>query len=122
MKAQNSVASIAILVALMSAPAMAADMRLPPPLASVPLAPSWTGFYLGAHMGSAWTNSEWTAIGVPGTDASIDAAGFIGGVQGGFNYQFAGGWVIGVEGDFTGSTMSKSVNGCFADPTQTCTL
>ena len=31
-------------------------------------------------------------------------------------------WVIGIEGDFTGSTMSKSVNGCFLDPTQTCTM
>ncbi len=66
------------------------------------------------------TNSEWTTFGVPGTDASIGAAGFIGGVQMGWNYQFAGGWVIGIEGDFTGSTMSKSVNGCFFDPTQTC--
>jgi len=122
MKSQISLASIATLVALASAPVMAADMRLPPPPAPAPLAFPWTGFYLGAHMGSAWTNGEWTAIGVLGTDASIDAAGFIGGVQAGFNYQFAGGWVIGLEGDFTGSTMSKSVNGCFADPTQTCTL
>ena len=123
MKSQISVPSIAIVIALTSAPAMAADMRLPPPPAPPPpLAYNWTGFYLGAHMGSAWTNSEWTTLGVSGTDASIDAAGFIGGVQAGFNYQFAGGWVIGLEGDYTGSTMSKSANGCFADPTQTCTL
>ena len=79
MKFQISVLSIATIVALTSAPVMAADMRLPPPPAPPPppLAYTWTGFYLGAHMGSAWTNSEWTTFGVPGTDASIGAAGFI---------------------------------------------
>ena len=104
--------------------ASAADVGLkaPPPFAPAPPPLyTWTGFYLGAHMGSAWSNSEWTTVGV-GTDASIDAVGFIGGGQMGWNYQFAGGWVIGMEGDFTGSTMNKSVNGCFIDPAQTCTM
>ena len=117
-----SVASIATLIAFAAAPVMAADMRLPASPAPPPLAYTWTGFYLGAHMGSAWTNSEWTTVGVPGTDASIDAAGFIGGAQIGLDYQFASRLVIGIEGDFTGSTMSKSVNGCFIDPAQTCTI
>jgi outer membrane immunogenic protein len=122
MKSRISVVSIAALIAFSAAPVMAADIRVPAPPVPLPLAYTWTGFYLGAHMGSAWTNSEWTTVGVPGTDASINAAGFIGGGQIGLNYQFASRWVIGIDGDFTGSTMNKSVNGCFTDPTQTCTI
>ena len=89
MKSRISVVGTAALIAFAAAPAMAADMRLPAPPAPPPLAYIWTGFYLGAHMGSAWSNSEWTTAGVSGTDASINAAAFIGGAQIGWNYQFA---------------------------------
>ena len=43
-----------------AAPASAADMPVkaaPPP----PVAPiyNWTGFYIGAHVGGAWTDTDW---------------------------------------------------------------
>ena len=43
-----------------AAPASAADMpvKAPPP---PPVAPiyNWTGFYIGAHVGGAWTDTDW---------------------------------------------------------------
>lgn len=124
MKSPITKLTIAALIAVTALPAIAADMRVLPAMsAPPPLAYNWTGFYLGGHLGSAWSNGEWTTLGVSGADASINSAvGFIGGGQIGWNYQFAGGWVVGIEGDFSGSTMNKSVNGCFADTTQTCTM
>ena len=38
----------------------------------------------------------------------LSPAGFIGGGQIGYNYQFAPHWVVGVEGDFQGATQSDS--------------
>jgi outer membrane immunogenic protein len=83
---------------------------------------SWTGFYVGGHVGAGWGTTE--------TDANIGAAtfsvnngpfqtipgnlglnlpigqtqmnGFLGGVQAGYNWQ-SGIMVFGVEGDFTWS-------------------
>ena len=65
-----------------------------------PLPVNWTGLYLGAHVGSLWAHSDWATVGGP-----IDprAAGFLGGGQIGYNYQF-GNWVFGVEADASGST------------------
>ena len=51
-------------VALMAAPAIAADMTLPvkaPPVAPAPAASGWTGFYLGADAGLSATDAKWTA-------------------------------------------------------------
>jgi hypothetical protein len=41
-------------------------------------------------------------------------SGFIGGGQVGFNYQINQ-WVLGVEGDFAGTTIKDSVNGTRLD-------
>jgi outer membrane immunogenic protein len=110
-------------LALISA-ASAADLPRRGPVYKAPeaaFAPafSWTGFYVGGHIGAGWNRSVWTAPGF--YDADIDSTGFIGGGQVGWNYQFANRIVIGIEGDFTGTTMDETVSGCFADPTQTCT-
>lgn len=89
--------------------ASAADLRLkapPPP----PPVWSWTGFYIGGHVGAGWgtTEADINSINIAGIVAlsgfSIPVAqtqsnGFLGGVQGGFNWQFASWGVIGVEAD-----------------------
>lgn len=76
--------------------ALAADLRAPPRKAPPLLAPapvfSWTGFYVGGHIGYGW--SQFSADG-----DSRTAKGFLGGVQGGFNYQIDQ-FVIGVEGEY----------------------
>jgi outer membrane immunogenic protein len=81
--------------ALLSAqiiPAMAADMA---PLDRGPIAPGfhWTGVYLGADLGGGWSTIQADSIG------TNDASSVIGGVYAGYNWQFASGWVIGIEGD-----------------------
>src|SRR6201990_2850075 len=94
----------AALVAL-AAPAFAADMP-PRPYTKAPaytapaLVYNWTDFYVGGHLGGAFAGND----SLQGSDAR-----FLGGVQGGFDYQFAPNWVIGVEAQY--SWLSNSNNG-----------
>jgi outer membrane immunogenic protein len=88
----------ATLMALMAgAPVFGADLAVAP--AGVPAPPpqfSWTGCYVGGHVGGVLSEDSTTnAVG-----ASVDrsSAGFVGGGQIGCDYQFASGWVAGAEG------------------------
>src|SRR6516164_474122 len=96
------------LAAMVAGPAMAADMPLkaPPPVVYY----SWTGCYVGAHVGgkSSRATTSWGAVSpaeaavfFPGTAVadSIYMSGALGGAQVGCQYQFAGGWLFGIEGD-----------------------
>jgi outer membrane immunogenic protein len=73
-------------------PAMAADMA---PLDKGPIALpfNWTGVYLGADLGGAWSTIQAGSLG------TTDASSVIGGVYAGYNWQFAPEWLIGIEGD-----------------------
>lgn len=65
---------------------------------------SWTGFYVGATAGGAF-NRESVSVG-PFGSLSTNPAGFVGGGEAGFNYQFpASNVVLGGETDFQGSTL-----------------
>jgi outer membrane immunogenic protein len=97
----------AALIALVS-PAMSADMRTPVYKAPPPVVPvwSWTGCYLGGHAGGLWAKSkEWT-VRTPGGAFFGQSLGghevdsWFGGVQAGCDYQFVGGFVIGIQGDY----------------------
>ena len=105
-------ASSAIAALMLAAPASAADLRvkarpLPPPAPVF----SWTGFYFGAHVGGAWGTTELTlksissdGFAVSGFSVPISQTqtnGFLGGVQGGYNWQIAPWAVIGVEAQFS---------------------
>ena len=87
-------------------PAIAADMRAPVYKAPPPVVPawSWTGCFVGGHAGSLWTKQDWTNL-TPGGDffgawlGRHQANNWLGGVQSGCDYQFAGGFVIGIQGD-----------------------
>jgi outer membrane immunogenic protein len=91
--------------------AMAADMSLPPapPPVQAPPPPLWTGFYVGVNGGGAWdpTGGQNTNCGSACTAAETTLAGVAGGVQVGYNYQL-GVMVIGVEGEFSGSSLRGS--------------
>jgi outer membrane immunogenic protein len=95
------------LTALVASPAVAADLSRPaPPAYKAPPPPpvfSWTGFYLGGNLGGAWAQHTVTDsfFGVT-FDTGTSNGVFIGGGQVGFNYEFGGGFVLGVEGEFEG--------------------
>ncbi len=89
----------------------AADMAVKAPVVVPPPVWTWTGFYLGAHVGAGWgtTEASLTSIVVPGagilnTSFPIDQnskSGFLGGGQIGYNWQ--SGWaVFGVQADIAG--------------------
>jgi outer membrane immunogenic protein len=102
---------LAGLALLASAPAFVADMAVAP--APAPVAyPSWTGFYIGVHAGAAWQNFSSGSINDPnganasGPVAGSSALGAVGGLQVGYNWQFAPVWVAGVEGDFSWTSLA----------------
>ena len=91
-----------------------------PALAAAPSF-SWTGFYVGINAGAGWGR---TTLSDPepgflagaltdfeGTSVTANSSGFLGGGQIGFNYQFAPGWIFGLEGQFSGADISGTFNG-----------
>ena len=107
-------------IALLSGAAFAADlptMKAPP--APQPMAPvvSWTGLYIGVNAGYGGDQFSYP-YSIPGFvtgSASITSSGFIGGVQAGYNYQFATSWVGGIEADIDAADIKGqiAVNGNF---------
>ena len=91
-------------LAAMAAPAFAADMPARPytkaPAYTAPaVVYNWTGFYIGGHVGGAFAGDN----SLQGSDAR-----FLGGVQGGFDYQFAPNWVLGAEAQYSWLTSSNN--------------
>src|SRR6266851_2350861 len=93
--------TVALVALGAAAPAMAADLAARPytkaPAYAAPIY-NWTGFYIGGHVGGAFAGNN-SLIGNDGR--------FLGGVQGGFDYQFAQSWVAGVEYMFAPSWSAK---------------
>ena len=89
---------------LTSTSALAADLA---PQAVEPVAPvvapvyNWTGFYAGVHAGAAIGQGKVGSVKLNGT-------GFLGGVHAGYNSQFDGGFVVGLETDIDYSSVKKS--------------
>jgi outer membrane immunogenic protein len=134
-----SVSAIALVIAgasavtLFSDPADAADLRAPVRAAPPPIAApvySWTGCYVGAHVGWGWGDNHATegsfapasfhTVGPANTGINTNGALF--GGQVGCNYQFGGwspwagsNWVIGVQGDFAGTDINGKANDSLTD-------
>ena len=79
---------------------------------------SWTGFYIGGTAGVGWGNeASDVALSTGVTNASPIVPGsyekrmfgFMGGVEGGYNYQFNS-LVVGVESDFSYANVNGSAN------------
>ena len=101
-----------VAVATTLSAAFAADLPYKAsPAPPTPVLPSWTGFYVGAHIGAAWQNLSSGGIQDPnGFLASGNLPGgsetaAIGGLQAGYNWQFAPSWVAGFEGDFSWTSL-----------------
>jgi outer membrane immunogenic protein len=82
--------------------AFAADLPRKAPIAPAPVVQifNWSGFYIGGHIGGAWSDRCLTVEGF-GEVGCSDSSGFLGGGQIGFNFQTANNFVFGVE--FSGS-------------------
>ena len=91
---------------LAASQASAADLPRKAP-AYVPPAPppiTWTGCYIGANVGGIFSSGSATFDGV---EVSRDNSGFAGGGQIGCDYQFAGGWVIGIRDMFNWANVGR---------------
>jgi outer membrane immunogenic protein len=114
--------AIAALTAVGTVAAQAADLptrkEAPAPV-FVPPPFTWTGFYVGVNAGGIWPSGSRSATIIAPTvfpfpvstffpgGLGSQSAGFIGGGQAGYNWQ-TGAFVLGVETDFDGTTLSKS--------------
>jgi outer membrane immunogenic protein len=110
---------IAAATALLSLPAGAADLPRKAP-AYVPPAPppfTWTGFYGGIHAGWGWSDTSADVVGtfaglaIDPAPLGLSSNGVIGGAQIGYNWQFAPNWVLGIEGDVSGTGIHDTVVG-----------
>jgi outer membrane immunogenic protein len=118
----------AALAGLSATSAFAADMAVKAPMYTKEVSPAynWTGFYIGATLGGGEQNSStgYSAnpsfvnfgglvqpaflAGALATNTKERGDGVLGGLTLGYNWQMAN-WVVGVEGDFSGTSFdSKS--------------
>jgi outer membrane immunogenic protein len=97
-------ATVALVALGATAPALAADLA-PRTYTKAPayVAPiySWTGFYLGGHIGGAFS----------GDNSLQGDSRFLGGVQGGYDYQFYNNIVLGVEAQYSWLSDNNSDGG-----------
>lgn len=117
------VGTAGILIALAGS-AVAADMAYkasPPAVAPIY---SWTGFYIGANAGYAWTDSTDSLTPANAvaqgfftppppqiaTSLPLNPKGFIGGGQFGYNWQVSPMWVLGFETDFQGANLNSTIS------------
>lgn len=95
--------------ALSSTSVFAADLAARPyTKAPAYVAPiyNWTGFYIGAQVGGAFSGSDgYTST--AGVVGNRDDSSFLGGGVVGANYQFAPNWVVGLEGEFNGLSNNR---------------
>ncbi len=96
---------ISAFLVVLSGAAFAADLpskKMAPIMEAPALAFSWTGAYVGGQMGyfgSRVTGPFTNSTGTNSSAYSINKSSFLLGAYAGYNYQFAGNIVVGVEGD-----------------------
>src|SRR5262245_16470215 len=94
-------------------PVRAADLGPPAVRPSAAIPWSWSGFYLGGHVGAALTTTDVAdPFGTALFGDQVRSPGFLAGGQVGYNYQL-GSVVFGIEGDASWAT-SDGTNTCFA--------
>ena len=116
------IANLAAAAMTMAGPALAADFPVKAPAPFVERF-SWTGCYLGGHVGGAWARKDITdpvqlvqdSFLFPGATTGVTTvnpspSGAVIGGQIGCDYEFPSNFVIGVEGSASGSTMRSSQN------------
>jgi outer membrane immunogenic protein len=97
---------------LTSTSAFAADLAPQPvePVAPVYVPYVWTGFYAGGHIGVVGGDDKVDNLFFRSSN-SFNDTNFLGGLHAGYNYEFEGGFVLGLEGDVDYTGLSKSRGG-----------
>ncbi len=114
MKKTLAAATIAALVGAVGA-ANAADLYRGGSMKDVPAyapPPTWTGFYIGAHVGGIWAdinNHNLDNFAPAANWGNANNDGVFGGGTVGYNYQ-TGAFVFGVEADFGGAGLTGNWN------------
>jgi outer membrane immunogenic protein len=122
-----SVAGMAVAGALIASPALAdggypiyGDGGLKDEVLLAPPPITWTGFYLGAHVGGGFADSDWTSrfesgdIVHFGDTFSHNPQGWLGGGQIGYNFQ-TGQAVWGIEATLSGADIDDTSRSRFDD-------
>ncbi|SRR5579885_75317 len=79
------------------------------PVKAAPARSLWSGSYVGAHVQYGWSDySLMNAAVVPNFALNLHPTGWMGGLQAGYNWQFAPNWVFGMETDNSFGDMNKS--------------
>lgn len=119
----KKILSVIALMACTTGVASAADVPLKPyAKAPAPMATGWTGFYAGANIGYAWQDPTVTITPLdPASNSlvnnnasfapiaprtSFDIEGITGGFHVGYNRQFSPNWLVGIETDFSASSIN----------------
>ena len=93
--------TVALVALGATVPALAADLPArtytKAPVYAAPIY-NWTGFYIGGHIGGAFSGDN--NFGGLSTGNNNDGR-FLGGLQGGYDYQFAPNWVLGIEAQYS---------------------
>lgn len=101
--------------------ASAADLPRKAPIAAPPPAFTWTGFYVGGHVGYGWLRSTDEITGADAasttflinnsvaTSLPLDSSGILGGIQAGYNWQGLPNWVFGIEADIAATDFNDSL-------------
>jgi opacity protein-like surface antigen len=97
---------------LLAGPATAADLAVKAPVqAPAFMASPWDGLYIGGNVGFGSTDFNTTASVLGASVANgVTGSGVVGGVQAGYNKQF-GTFVLGLETDFDGTSISNTTDG-----------
>ena len=115
--------AVGLLTVSVAGAAVAADLparvytKAPPPVVVY----NWSGCYLGGNGGGIWSRNNWSLPDMGGLPVSAhDVDSWLGGIQGGCNYQFSGNWVIGIQADYdwsdgTGSGPHATGGGILTD-------
>src|SRR5262249_18416088 len=138
---KSRVVAAAFVAVTFASPAFAADLLKAP---AAPLAPSWSGWYIGGEVGGKWVTDDWTTTcvqgggsatcgtllnsilfpGAPDATASnsFKTSGLRAGVYVGAMSQISPTWVLGIEGDYAFYNQSSSVTGLLGCSTFACAL
>lgn len=109
--AMRSILLAGVSSAALASTAWAADLPTKAPPAAIPVAPTWSGFYIGLDAG--WLQNRATVDELQpdwserSPSASVTANGFIGGGHLGYNWQYQQ-LVLGIEGDIGAGTGSST--------------
>ncbi|MBR0830088.1 porin family protein [Bradyrhizobium manausense] len=107
----NLRASLMVLLSLSTSATIAAAADVTGYKVAPVAAYNWNGFYVGGHAGYGWSRSTGNADPLPSPQAfglspntlEFHSKGALGGIQAGYNWQFAPNWVVGIEADISWS-------------------